>query len=109
MHVILRVLLTIALFGLAPLGSAQDQGTALKLSNELSINLPPAWRVTTQSPDSIELHVPLQKERRAASAREGDEIKPNFVVASEAGMLITVEHRRDHAEAVRRLADIASE
>ncbi len=32
-----------------------------------------------------------------------------FVIGSEAGMLITIERRWDHAEAVRRLAEIASE
>jgi hypothetical protein len=86
---------------------AQQNPVALKLNEQYFVSAPQGWRVGNQTRDSLEMYVPLQKERAFAKPRKNE--KPQFVVASEAGMLITVEHRRDHAEAVRRLSEIASE
>jgi hypothetical protein len=107
MRPILPVWLTAALFAFVFLASAQEKGDELKITEDVSVSVPPGWRLTNRTRDSIQIHVPLQKERKLPSAP--DDIKPNFVVASEAGMLITIEHRRDHSEAVQRLAEIASE
>lgn len=76
----------------------------------LAVRLPTRWRVGNQSRDSVSVHVPLARQR-PTSIEQADKTnpKPEFVVASEAGMLITVERRRNHAEAVRELAEIASE
>jgi hypothetical protein len=104
------------LFGLAviffmsvSLVSAQENGLQLKMSENLTITAPPDWRLANQTRDSAEIYVPLQKERKFPSGAVAESPKPGFVIASEAGMLITIEQRRNHAEAVRRLAEIASE
>jgi hypothetical protein len=86
-----------------------QQPLELKLSGDVSISAPPGWKLGAQFVDSIEIHVPLVKTGKLAGGEGEKEVKPRFVIASEAGMLITREHRRDHAEAVRRLAEIASE
>ena len=86
-----------------------QQPLALKISGDLAISAPAGWKLGAQSTDSIEIHVPLTHKRALAEQGEDNEVKPHFVIASEAGMLITIEHRRNHAEAVRRLAEIASE
>src|ERR1041385_9134226 len=99
---------TLSVFFCTNLAISQEP-SELRLSGDLSVNVPAGWKVSAQSADSIEIHVPLIKERKFAGAGEEKEVKPRFVVSSEAGMLITREHRRDHAEAVRRLAEIASE
>jgi hypothetical protein len=105
----LPVWLAIAIFVFAPPGSAQEASLEVKISESLSVSVPAGWRLTNQTRDSSAIHVPLQKERKPPSVEGDIDPKPNFVVASEAGMLITIEQRRDHAEAVRRLAEIASE
>jgi hypothetical protein len=105
----LSVWFAIALCVLASPASTQETARELKLSDDLSVNVPPGWQLQNQTRDSIAIHVPLQKERKTTVGGDDKDVKPNFVVASEAGMLITREQRRDHAEAVRRLAEIASE
>jgi len=88
----------------------QEKGLKVNLLDNVSISAPATWRLSNQSRDSVAIYVPLKKGRPVSSGSESkDNPKPAFVIASEAGMLVTVEHRRDHAEAVRRLAEIASE
>ncbi len=99
----------VSLFLPASFAASQEQGLELRMSGNIVISAPPGWKLGTQSPDSIEIHVPLAKQRKFAGGGDEMEVKPRFVVAAEAGMLITRERRRDHAEAVRRLAQIASE
>jgi len=101
-------LLVLLLVSLLPSGSAKQREVELKLQN-LTIRVPPRWRLGNQTRDSIAIHVPLKNERRLPSTGDKDNPKPQFVIASEAGMLITTEQRRDHSEALRRLAEIASE
>jgi hypothetical protein len=101
--------LAVIFFISVSLVSAQENGLQLKMSENLNITAPPDWRLANQTRDSAEIYVPLQKERKLPSGAAAESPKPGFVIASEAGMLITIEHRRNHAEAVRRLAEIASE
>ena len=91
-----------------PLSSAQ-QTLQLQLSSTVQAAAPPNWRISNQTANSIGLYVPLQKERKFTAESNKENLKPEFVVASEASMLIIIEQRKDHADAVRRLASIASE
>ena len=95
---------------LAPPTFGQEKTLQLKLSETVRTSAPPNWRLGNQTENSIQIYVPLQKGRKFANV-EGDKEnpKPEFVVGSEAGMLITIEQRKDHADAVRRLGAIASE
>ncbi len=112
--------LTLALAVLAPVARAQTKGTRLPLFDRAEITLPPGWKPGSTTKTSVEVFVPLsaetskQAERReppkAPDETGGKENpKPEVVVSADAGMLITIERRRDHAEALRRLAEIASE
>ena len=109
MRPILPVWLPIILFIFVSPASAQERALEVKISDNLSVSVPPGWRLQNQTGDTIEIYVPVQKERKPSAGRDDTDAKPNFVVASEAGMLITLEQRRDHVEAVRRLAEISSE
>jgi len=88
---------------------AAQRPAQIKLFENMTITIPPEWRVGNQTRDSLAIHVPLKQERGAKISQDKENPKPEVVVSSEAGMTITIEHRRDHAEAVRRLAEIASE
>ncbi len=88
---------------------AAQRPAQIKVFENMTIAVPLEWRVGNQTRDSLAIHVPLKQERRANTSQDKDNPKPEIVIASEAGMMITVERRRDHAEAVRRLAEIASE
>jgi hypothetical protein len=88
---------------------AVNSGTQVELSDSLSINLPVGWRVTNRTQNSVSIAVPLQKERRLPVAPDRQDPKPEYVVASEAGMLILVEHGATHAQALARLSALLSE
>ena len=88
----------------------QEQNVEIKIQDSFAVAAPARWRISSQTRDSAQIYVPRLKEKSATQAdRSEKNPKPAFVIASEAGMLITVEHRKDHAEALRRLAEIASE
>ncbi|MFL6292886.1 MAG: WD40/YVTN/BNR-like repeat-containing protein [Thermoanaerobaculia bacterium] len=109
MRPLLPFCLAITLF--VPAALAQQSQTEVRLSGAaVEISAPPDWRLSHAERDSAEIYVPLRSERRLPFRERNDEnVKPAQVIASEAGMLITTERRRDHAEAVRRLAEIAAE
>ena len=89
--------------------AAQDQ-KILKLSSTVQASVPPNWQVGNQAANSVQLFVPLQKGRKFAGVPgDKENPKPELVVASEASLLITIEQRKDHADALRRLAAIAAE
>ena len=88
----------------------KGKGTELKISDTLGVRALPGWRLSNQTRDSLQVYVPLKKVRPPSPKSELQPYaKPEFVVASEAGMQIAIERRRTHAEALQRLADIASE
>ncbi len=104
-----------ALLALSTSTSAQEKSPDLKLSETMSIAVPQGWVLGQKDANSYQIYVPLAKERpltkveKEPGENEAESPKPNFVIASEAGMQVIVERRRSHAEAVRRLAEIASE
>lgn len=104
----LPVFLAVAFLLSPSLASGQPRGIEVRISGNLTATAPPDWRLGSRDRDSSQIYVPLQKERKLPGADDKNP-KPALVIASEAGMLITTEQRRDHAEAVRRLAEIASE
>src|SRR5690242_14263407 len=112
--------ITLAIITLAPAASAQPrtgQGAEVTIADNLRVSAPPRWRLSNQTRDSIQYYVPLAANRprtedrpQTQSPRSGDaEVKPLYLALYEAGLVVTTERRRDHAEAVRRLAEIASE
>jgi hypothetical protein len=88
---------------------AANSGTQLELPDGLSATIPPGWRVTNRTQNSVSIAVPLQKERKLPVAPDRKDPKPESVVASEAGMLILVEHGSTHAQALARLSALLSE
>src|SRR5258708_37891345 len=107
------LLLTLTLFALGPLAGAQEPGRSVRIDDKVSIALPEGWRLQHQDSNSASLYVPLQKERARPEAgrdkNEADNVKPKIVIASEIGVTVTIERRRNHAEAVLRIGGIAAE
>src|SRR5262245_55987145 len=104
----------ITLVSLAPEVSAQppQDRRQVTLTENIRVAMSPLWRLSNQTRDSMQYYVPLAKDRpqEPQSPRESDQdVKPQYMALYEAGLVITTERRRDHAEAVRRLAEIASE
>lgn len=95
----------------APLVAAQpNPGTStLKLFDQFTVSAWPRWHAGNQTRTSLEISVPAQQQRDSAGADQDKNPKPRRILGGEAGMLITLETRRSHEEAVRRLADIAAE
>ena len=112
---ILRMLvLALALLALAS-GTAAAQPASspppksgLRIFERFTVTLPQDWRKGPTTRSSVELFVPRTPGRPGIVENEKDD-KPAFVISVDAGMLVTLEVRRDHAEALRRLAEIASE
>lgn len=71
-----------------------------KIFDNLTINVPPSWSVINQTSESVEMYAPSPNDSQSPTRREN---------LPQAGMLIIIERRHDHAEALRRLAEIASE
>jgi hypothetical protein len=80
-----------------------------RLAGRYVVTLPQRWRFSNQTPTSMEWFVPLERERKVPAERNDKNPKPPFIFASEAGMLMIVEVRRSHAEALQRLSEIAAE
>jgi hypothetical protein len=105
---LILVLLLVSLLSVSLAQPAQPAQVELRKVG-MTITMPQGWRLGNQTPDSVALHVPPKRERQSPGKIDQTDVKPDFVVAAEAGMLITTERRRDHSEALRRLAEIASE
>lgn len=88
--------------------SAQEKGRLVILTDNVSISIPPYWRLSNQLRDSVAIYVPPRKAQIPINKEDKDE-KPSFELPAEVGMLIVIERRKDHSAAVARLADIASE
>jgi hypothetical protein len=101
-----------AILTLAAIASAQPPPAAqpnLRIFDRFGLTLPPQWQEGPTTRTSVEFYVARSKDRPTGLGKNEKNDKPSFVFATDTGMLITVEIRRDHAEALRRLAEIASE
>jgi hypothetical protein len=87
---------------------SQDQ-RIVEIAKGVSVVVPPDWEIANQSRDSLELY--LRSAVKPGPEREGGDTnpKPEYIPPPDAGMLITVEHRRDHRDALKRLAEISVE
>lgn len=86
------------------------EGRTVTLFQRYGISVPPAWRSGTSMRNAETLYVPPMRTRPREEPRDRKKPKPDEApITSEAGMLITVETRRDHADALARLASIAAE
>jgi hypothetical protein len=106
------VSLSIAMFVLATPAPAQETSRDIKIDEKAMISLPQGWHVRNQERDALTIYMPLRKPRteqrdKEENEDEADAIKPQNVIESEVAVHVSIEHRRDHAEAVRRLAEIA--
>jgi len=90
--------------------TAQDKPAVkmLTVAREHRVTVPPRWTVQTSTPLSLEIFIPAEK-RRFVPEMGDKNPKPARLVGGEASMLIVIEPRRSHEEAVRRLEEIASE
>ncbi len=115
---IVRITLTLGL--LASGAHAQTKGTTLPLFDRAEITLPPGWKAGNRTTTSVEIFIPLSMQESTTAPtgevpKPSDEggvrpnPKPEEVISAEAGTLITVERRRNHAEALRRLSEVAAE
>jgi len=104
--IVLRVVLCLCL--LASFAPAQDQGQTIRIFDRASVAVARGWKEGPRTATSVELLVPPSRKTAEAPPAEVNP-KPSEVISADAGMLITIEVRRDHAEALRRLAEIASE
>ena len=83
-------------------------GKQVRFAGNFGVTVPDRWQTGPQTRTSLELFIPLQRERPQIRVDDKNP-KPFYVITSEIGMLITIEERRDHEEALRRLAEIAAE
>lgn len=91
------------------LTDAQERRNEFRLNTEFAVTAPPQWQVAAQNKDSLQLYVKLRSDRQPMLRSEDDNPKPTYVLSSEAGLLVSLEYRRSHPEALRRLAEIAAE
>ncbi len=103
--------LALCLFLFPSLAGAQPKstdGNRMNIFDRFSVAVPTRWKAGTRTATSVEIFAPLSKEVPRPKMSDGNP-KPDFVISVDIGMLITMERRRDHQEALRRLAEIASE
>lgn len=76
----------------------------------LAVALPSPWFLASRMKNGVEIAYPRSPDRPPVSATSGEKpAKADELVTAEARMLVTVESRRDHEDAVSRLAQIAAE
>ncbi|HEY8163914.1 MAG TPA: hypothetical protein VIF83_00030, partial [Gemmatimonadaceae bacterium] len=81
----------------------------VRIFDNFLLTAPPRWQKGPTTPTSAELYVARSPNRSRIVRTDPKDVKPAYVFATDAGMLITLETRRDHKEALRRLSEIASE
>jgi hypothetical protein len=101
----------LAALSFTPLVAAQPGPGArtVKLFDQFEISLPSRWRAGNQTKTSLEIFIPAQRPREVPPADTDKNPKPRFIFGGEAGMLITLEVRRNNAEAAQRLVEIGAE
>src|SRR5205807_1534933 len=105
--------LSLSLLFLTSLAAAQPQpppagSSTVRIFDRFTVTIPAGWRVGPRTATSHEFFIPLSKELGLPPASDKNP-KPSIVIGADIGMLVTLETRRDHAEALRRLSEIAAE
>ena len=115
MRASLLVSLSVAMFALATPALAQEGPADIKIDDKATISVPRGWFARDQERDALTVYLPLQRPLPTAEEREDEsnadedgEEKAKNVIDTEVRIRVSIEHRRDHAEAVRRLAEIAA-
>ena len=83
-------------------------GNRMNLFDRFTITVPVRWKPGPRTPASVEIFAPLTKAARQPQMRE-ESADPDYLVSADIAMLITMERRRDHQEALRRLGEISAE
>jgi hypothetical protein len=91
--------------------AASNQQKSLEVTNGISVLAPVPWFLANRTRNAIEIAYPLPVGQKTDTKQKAGE-KPTTgesLVSAAARMAVTVEQRRSHAEALQRLAQIASE
>jgi len=99
----------IAILGFSLFACSQLSTRNITVADSVSVTLPQGWRIGNQSRDSLEIYLPGPETKTLEKGSGDKNPKPEYVPPPDAGMLITVEHRKDHLDAVKRLAEISVE
>jgi len=100
--------LTLSILFIATTASAQPQST-VTIFDKFQLTLPPRWLKGPTTATSAEFYVQRSRNRPTIVGTNNKNEKPAYIFNTDAGMLITLETRRDHKEALRRLSEIAEE
>jgi hypothetical protein len=113
MRASLLVSLSVAMFALSMPATAQVGAANIKIDDKATIILPEGWLLRDQERDGLTIYLPLQRPLPKAEehgdgtdADDGDD-KAKNIIDTEVSVRVSIEHRRDHAEATRRLAEMA--
>lgn len=98
----------IALLGFAVIAFAQRPTRNISVGDSVSVLVPPGWQIANRSRDSLEIYLPSSAREQPEGDRRGNP-KPEYIPPPDAGMLITIERRKDHLDALKRLAEISVE
>ena len=96
------------IFGFAVIAVAQRPTGSITVADSISVVVPPGWKVANRSRDSLEIYLPSAERAQSQRDRGNGNLKPEYI-PPDAGMLIIVEHREDHFDALKRLAEISVE
>src|SRR5258705_2555675 len=88
---------------------AQEKRVAVDFANQNRLTVTPHWKVSSKTKTSVELFIPAERDRQPPAPPLDMNPKPLQLIGGEAVMLIVTEPRRNHAEAVRRLEEIAAQ
>jgi len=89
--------------------SAQERQTISMPRGGIRMAAPPRWKVSSRTPTSVEMYIPSDRVRTFRTRPEDKNPKPADQLRSDASMLVVIEPRRNHDEALRRLEEIAAE
>jgi hypothetical protein len=91
------------------LGGQPEQPRQIEITKGVMVSFPTPWFIANRTRNSVEIAYPL-KHGRAAKQKQGE--KPEFaeqLISAEARIAVSWEQRRNHADAVGRLVQIALE
>jgi hypothetical protein len=107
---IFAAVITALLSQTAALGQPPTKSTTVALARGISVGVPAPWFLANRTRNAVELAYPSAIHNHRVKVGPGD--KPRTaeeITTAAARIAIVVEQRPDHADAVKRLSEIASE
>src|ERR1043166_5356603 len=105
----LRVAVFLFLLFAGVFANAQQRQTISMPRGGIRMTAPPRWKVSSRTPTSVEMYIPSDRVRTFRAKPEDKNPNPADQARSDASMLVVVEPRRSHDEALRRIEEIAAE